>query len=214
MEDLLPYYERELAYLRRYSEDFAQRYPKIAGRLLSVGAHIDDPYIEQLIQAMALLDARIGKKLDDDYPQCVEALFDVLHPHYLRPFPACSIAHFKVAAADRGARPYVLERGRELVGWSINGIQCRFKTAYDVTLAPSTSYGLSGVLRGYVAVAAFFSLPLFWSALVLSILVGIAIAFLKASALKEWVSHSKFSKGEHFDSLEAELKAFSSAAGG
>lgn len=136
MEDLLPYYERELAYLRRYSEDFAQRYPKIAGRLLSAGAHIDDPYIEQLIQAMALLDARIGKKLDDDYPQCVEALFDVLHPHYLRPFPACSIARFKVAAADRGARPYVLERGTELVSWSINGIQCRFKTAYDVTLAP------------------------------------------------------------------------------
>lgn len=28
MENLLPYYERELAYLRRYSEDFAQRYPK------------------------------------------------------------------------------------------------------------------------------------------------------------------------------------------
>ena len=37
MEDLLPYYERELAFLRRYSQDFAERYPKIAGRLLMVG---------------------------------------------------------------------------------------------------------------------------------------------------------------------------------
>ncbi|WP_322024840.1 T6SS effector BTH_I2691 family protein [Burkholderia sp. BCC1977] len=78
----------------------------------------------------------------------------------------------------------------------------------------TTLYAFSGVLGVYVAVAAFFSLPLFWPALVLSILVGIAIAIFKASALKDWVSRSKFSKGEHYDSLEAELKAFNSAAGG
>lgn len=74
-------------------------------------------------------------------------------------------------------------------------------------------YNLSGALGVYVAAAAFFSWPLFWPALILSILVGIAIAIFKASALKDWVSRCKFSKGEHYDSLEAELKAFSSAAG-
>ncbi|TAM55094.1 MAG: hypothetical protein EPN57_03540 [Paraburkholderia sp.] len=52
MEDLLPYYERELAYLRRYSEDFARRYPKIAGRLLPAGGYVDDPSIDQSIQAI------------------------------------------------------------------------------------------------------------------------------------------------------------------
>ncbi|AJX00664.1 T6SS effector BTH_I2691 family protein [Burkholderia gladioli pv. gladioli] len=78
----------------------------------------------------------------------------------------------------------------------------------------SRLYFVSGVLGAYVAAAAFFSLPLFWPALILSILVGIAIAFIKASALKDWVSRCKFSKGEHYDSLEAELKAFNSAAGG
>jgi len=75
-------------------------------------------------------------------------------------------------------------------------------------------YVASGVLGAYVAAAAFFSLPLFWPVLILSILVGIAIAIFKASALKDWVSRSKFSKDEHYDSLEAELKAFSSAVGG
>lgn len=75
-------------------------------------------------------------------------------------------------------------------------------------------YNLSGALGIYVAAAALFSLPLFWPALILSILVGIAIAIFKASALKEWVSHCKFSKGERYESLEAELKAFSLAAGG
>ncbi|PMS14334.1 hypothetical protein C0Z18_32170 [Trinickia dabaoshanensis] len=136
MDELLPYYERELSYLRRYSEDFAQRYPKIAGRLLPVGEQRDDPYIEQMIQAIALLDARIGKKLADGYPNSVEALFDNLHPHYLRPFPPCSIAQFSVDPSAGEPRPYVLARGMELVSRSINGVQCRFKTAYDVTLAP------------------------------------------------------------------------------
>lgn len=136
MDELLPYYERELSYLRRYSEDFAQRYPKIAGRLLPVGEQRDDPYIEQMIQAIALLDARIGKKLADGYPNSVEALFDNLHPHYLRPFPPCSIAQFSVDPSAGEPGPCVVARGMELVSRSIDGVRCRFKTAYDVTLAP------------------------------------------------------------------------------
>jgi type VI secretion system protein ImpG len=136
MEELLPYYERELSYLRRYSGDFAQRYPKIAGRLLHVGERGNDPQVEHLIEAIALLDARIAKKLEDDYPQCVEALFDVLHPHYLRPFPACSIAQFSATATDGEPCCHTIERGTELVSRSINDVQCRFRTAYDVTLAP------------------------------------------------------------------------------
>lgn len=67
MDDLLPYYERELAYLRRYSREFAQRYPKIAGRLGITGEHAEDPNAEHIIQSFALLSARFNKRLDDDY---------------------------------------------------------------------------------------------------------------------------------------------------
>lgn len=63
MEELLPYYERELSHLRHFSGAFARRYPKIAGHLLPADEHSDDPHIEQMIQAIAMLDARIGKKL-------------------------------------------------------------------------------------------------------------------------------------------------------
>lgn len=135
MEELLPYYERELSNLRRYSGDFAKRYPKIAGRLLPVGEHGDDPHIEHLIESMAVLSARIGRKFDDDYQQCLEALFDVLYPHYLRPFPACSIAQFTAAPVAGGTHSDTIPRGAELVSRSIDGVECRFKTAYEVTLA-------------------------------------------------------------------------------
>ncbi|MFM0658687.1 MULTISPECIES: T6SS effector BTH_I2691 family protein [Paraburkholderia] len=76
-------------------------------------------------------------------------------------------------------------------------------------------YGTSGALGLYVA---FFSLtgsvPLFWPVFVISIIVGIGIAMLKESELHDWISRCKFSTEKHYDSLEAELKAFNSAAGG
>ena len=138
MDELLPYYERELSFLRRYSEDFSQRYPKIAGQLLPRGEQSDDPYIEQTIQAIALLEARIGKKAKDDFLHSVEALFENLHPHYLRPFPACSIAQFSFDFAAGEQQAYTVARGTEVVSRSIDGVQCRLKTAYDVTLVPLT----------------------------------------------------------------------------
>ncbi|MCA3862711.1 MAG: type VI secretion system baseplate subunit TssF, partial [Burkholderia sp.] len=111
MEELLPYYERELSFLRRYSRDFAERYPKIAARLALSGEHCEDPHVERMIESFALLGARINKKLDDDYPEFTEALLEVLYPHYLRPFPSCSIAQFTPASPGQQTEPVVIDRG-------------------------------------------------------------------------------------------------------
>ncbi len=137
MEELLPYYERELAYLRRYSRDFAERYPKIAGRLAMSADGCDDPHVERMVESFAFLTARISKKLDDDYPELTEALLEVMYPHYLRPFPSCSIAHFDVrGAAAQLSAPMTVPRGTMLSTRPVNRVECRFRTAYDVTFAP------------------------------------------------------------------------------
>ncbi|MFP6562272.1 type VI secretion system baseplate subunit TssF [Paraburkholderia sp. B3] len=136
MEELLPYYERELSYLRRYSRDFAERYPKIAARLALSGEHCEDPHVERMIESFALLGARINKKLDDDYPEFTEALLEVLYPHYLRPFPSCSIAQFAPAAQGQQTGASVVPRGTTLRSLPIRGVECKFRTAYDVTLVP------------------------------------------------------------------------------
>lgn len=137
MDDLLPYYERELGFLRRYSREFSERYPKIAGRLLMVGEVCEDPHIERMIQSFALLNSRISKRLDDDYPEFTEALFDVLYPHYLRPFPSCSIARldYSAAAAQLTTATHI-PRSTELTTRPVKGVACKFKTVYDVTVAP------------------------------------------------------------------------------
>lgn len=50
MEDLLPYFQRELVILRRDSREFAERFPKIAGKLQVAGDGCEDPHVERLIQ--------------------------------------------------------------------------------------------------------------------------------------------------------------------
>lgn len=132
MEDLLPYYERELGFLRRDLREFAERYPKIAGRLLIGGEVCEDPHIERMIESFGLLNARIAKRLDDDYPEFTEALFEALYPHYLRPFPSCSIARFDVDGASGAA---IVPRGTRLNTRAVRGGPCTFRTAYPVSLA-------------------------------------------------------------------------------
>ena len=137
MDDLLPYYERELGFLRRYSREFSERYPKIAGRLLIGGEVSEDPHIERMIQSFALLNSRISKRLDDDYPEFTEALFEVLYPHYLRPFPSCSIARFDTGAgAAQQTGSSEIARGTSLTTRPVKGVACTFRTAYPVTVAP------------------------------------------------------------------------------
>ncbi|MCU6432931.1 type VI secretion system baseplate subunit TssF [Undibacterium sp. Jales W-56] len=137
MDELLPYYERELGFLRRYSREFSERYPKIAGGLLMAGEVCEDPHIERMIQSFALLNSRISKRLDDDYPEFTEALFEVLYPHYLRPFPSCSIARIEYSDAVRQMTvPAVIPRGTQLTTGQVKGVACKFRTAYDVHVAP------------------------------------------------------------------------------
>ncbi|GAB2844810.1 type VI secretion system baseplate subunit TssF [Pseudoduganella ginsengisoli] len=137
MEQLLPYYERELGFLRRYSREFAERYPKIAGRLQVSGEVCEDPHIERMIESFALMNSRIAKRLDDDYPEFTEAMFEAMYPHYLRPFPSCSIARMDVgAAAAQLTSATHIPRGTQLTSRPVKGAACTFRTAYPVTVAP------------------------------------------------------------------------------
>lgn len=144
MEELLPYYERELAFLRRNSREFAERYPKIAAQLLLSGEGCDDPHVERIIESFALLTARVSKKIEDGYPQFTEALLSVLYPHYLRPFPSCSIACFDTDGAESQlSAPVSIPRHTELHSRAMKGATCRFRTAWEIQLLPVKIAALS-----------------------------------------------------------------------
>lgn len=150
MDELLPHYERELAFLRGHSAEFAERYPKIAGRLMLSGDVGEDPHVERLIEAFAFLAARVHKRLDDDFPLFTESFLEVLYPHYLRPFPSCAIARFDAGAGvAQLSQAAVLPRGTMLSSRPVRGVPCRFRTAFPVALLPLrvVSAGFRGALQ-------------------------------------------------------------------
>src|ERR1700704_2344637 len=94
-DDLLLYYERELDYLRKSAANFAEKYPKVASRLVLEPTKCEDPHVERLLEAFAFLAARVHLKIDDEFPEITEALLTVVYPQLIRPIPSMSIAEFE-----------------------------------------------------------------------------------------------------------------------
>src|SRR6267154_5607611 len=101
-DELLLYYERELDYLRKSAAQFAEKYPKVASRLVLEPSKYEDPHVERLLEAFAFLAARVHLKIDDEFPEITEALLTVLYPHYLRPIPSMSIVEFDLDPESGG----------------------------------------------------------------------------------------------------------------
>jgi type VI secretion system protein ImpG len=136
-DDLLLYYERELEFLRRVGAQFAEKYPKIASRLLLDPASGEDPHVERLLEAFAFLAARVHLKVDDEFPEITEALLGIVYPHFVRPIPSMSIVEFQVDL-EQGKLTTGLNIPRESILYSrpVAGVPCKFRTCYDTTLWP------------------------------------------------------------------------------
>lgn len=137
IEQLLPYYEKQLQEFGQQSREFAQKYPKIAQRLSLNQEQIDDPHIERLIQAFSLIAARIDKKLEDSYDVFTHSLFEVMFPQYLRHFPACTVVSFEdINKLKQLTSAHVIPQKTALKSRSFKGVQCEFNTTNEVRLLP------------------------------------------------------------------------------
>jgi type VI secretion system protein ImpG len=138
-DELLQYYERELTFLRRLGADFAQKYPKIASRLMLEPSKCEDPHVERLLEGFAFLAARVHLKLDDDFSEISDALLQIVHPHYVRPIPSMSIVAFDLDPEQgKLTTGFAIPRDASLYSRPVAGTPCRFRTCYDTTLWPLT----------------------------------------------------------------------------
>jgi type VI secretion system protein ImpG len=126
------YYLSELTYLREMGRAFGLANPTIAGLLTERGA---DPDVERLLEGFAFLTGRIRERVEDDIPEMVHVLTDLLLPHYLRPLPACTIVEFSPQMKALRGRAHV-PAGVELGAQPIDGTSCTFRTMADVDLLP------------------------------------------------------------------------------
>ena len=148
-DDLLYYYERELAWLRNAGAEFAESHPKIASNLRMGSDIIEDPHVSRLIESVAFLNARIQSRLDNDFPELTNSLLENLQPHYLAPLPSMTIVD--VEAADGLDQAQLIPNQTLLETERVDGIACRFSTIYPVLLTPYKLHQAKLVSRPFTA---------------------------------------------------------------
>ena len=137
---LLKYYNRELQHVREMGAEFAEEFPKIAGRLGLEHLECADPYVERLLESFAYLAARVQLKLDAEFPRFTEHLLEMAYPEYLAPLPSMAVVQFHGDSQD-GGQPQGFRLPAGTVLKSLLGkddqTACEFRTAHDVTLWPA-----------------------------------------------------------------------------
>jgi type VI secretion system protein ImpG len=135
----LRYYSQELQHLREMGGEFAQDFPKIAGRLGLDGFECADPYVERLLEGFSFMAARVQMKIDAEFPRFTQHLSELVYPHLLAPTPSMTVvqlqpdlSHPALAAGHQVLRGSAM---RSVLGKHDN-TPCEFRTAHDVMLWP------------------------------------------------------------------------------
>jgi type VI secretion system protein ImpG len=127
----LKYYQSELRNLRELALEFSKTHPDAAPMLSGPKA---DPDVERLLEGVAFLNGLLHQKLDDELPEIVYSLMELVFPHYLRPIPSMSIVMFE---AKKGtSETIVVPAGTSLGSVPLDGTRCTFKTCYDTEVHP------------------------------------------------------------------------------
>jgi type VI secretion system protein ImpG len=148
-DELLHHYERELRFIRRETTGFAERYPAIADLLQLEPDRCTDPHVERLIEAFAMLTARVQLRLDDEFPEIAGAFLRNLCPPLVTPVPSLTVVQFEPDPDQSEATSGIdVPAGTQIHSRPAGGVSCRFRTCYPVTLWPLSVTGLDVVGLG------------------------------------------------------------------
>lgn len=133
------YFQQEMSHLKEIGAAFARENPAIAPML---GEPSTDPDVDRLLEGVAFLTGSIRQKIDDEFPEIIHNFIRQVWPHYLRPVPSTALVAF---SPEEGADPVARVRsGVEVDSIKVDGTACRFRTCFDVEMAP-----VSVVRAGY-----------------------------------------------------------------
>jgi len=125
------YYQDELTLLRELGAEFSQTHPALAPML---SGQTSDPDVERLLEGTAFLTGLVRHKLDDEFPELLHGVINLLAPHYLRPLPSSSILLFTPRPTLR--EPLLVPAGTEVASVPVDGTSCVFKTCFDIEALP------------------------------------------------------------------------------
>ncbi|MGF1742451.1 type VI secretion system baseplate subunit TssF [Vibrio profundum] len=125
------HYREQLGYLRTLADEFAKKHPALAPMLAGQNA---DPDVERLLEGSAFLSGLVKERLDDDFPELIHGLTQLLFPHYLRPLPSATIVQF--ASKPNANQVTNVAKGTRLDSALVDGQSCTFSTCADVEVHP------------------------------------------------------------------------------
>ncbi len=128
------YYEDELAFLRELGAEFARANPAAAPYLAERGA---DPDVERLLEGFAFLTGKLRQKLDDELPELIQSVTQLMWPNYLRPVPPLTMLQFE-PQPHLVREMQAIPRGTEVDSVPVEGTACRFRTCGEVRLLPAS----------------------------------------------------------------------------
>ncbi len=125
------YFQEELDHLKGLGAEFSRAHPAIAPMLSGPAA---DPDVERLLEGVAFLTALLRQKLDDEFPELINELMQLIWPHYLRPIPSTAMIAFTPKPTLKQSQ--ILPSGIQIASVPVEGTVCLFKTCYDTEVHP------------------------------------------------------------------------------
>ncbi len=125
------YYQEELANIKDLGADFSRNHPALAPMLRGPS---QDPDVERLLEGVAFLTALLRQKLDDEFPEIIHEMIQLIWPHYLRPIPSSTIVRFTPKATLK--QPIRIPRRIQVASKPVDGTSCLFRTCYEVDVNP------------------------------------------------------------------------------
>ncbi|MFL9988888.1 type VI secretion system baseplate subunit TssF [Paraburkholderia sediminicola] len=126
------YYEQELGHLRELAGEFAARNPALAP-LLGAGLAAD-PDVERLLEGVAFLTGLVRQRLEDEFPEFIQHLAQMLYPQYLRSLPCMTIMQFQPKGVLNGT--VTVPAGAQVASVPIDGARAIFRTTFPIAVEP------------------------------------------------------------------------------
>ena len=126
------HYQSELNKLRHLADEFARSNPALAP-LLGAGA-ASDPDVERLLEGVAFLTGMVHQRLDDEFPEFIQELAQLLYPHYLQPTPCMTLLQFQPRTPLQ--EMLCIDAGCEVSSVPVDGQRVRFRSTVAVHLEP------------------------------------------------------------------------------
>jgi len=125
------YFQEELSHLKDLGKEFSNAHPALAPML--AGA-TPDPDVERLLEGVAFLTALLRQKLDDEFPEIINELMQLIWPHYLRPIPSTTLIAFTPKPTLR--QSLTIPSGIQISSIPVEGTSCLFRTCYEADVHP------------------------------------------------------------------------------